>query len=128
MQPKEILFRDLILNTRPVKLYGVLALIGAALIGSGFLWSALLGGSVNYPAILTVAGYVFFMFLRVYISRNYPLARERLRSAPDGEARAVMSGGNGWGIAAFGVLALVYYVSWRALSGWWGGSRVTNVA
>lgn len=117
MTDRTIQLRDLILTPEPVKLYGGLTLIGAAIIGMMLLVATLLEKPVNYPGIITAIGYVGFMFLRVYISRNHPPTRERLQSAHGEEAWAVMSGGNAWGIPAFAVLALLFYLTWRGFSG-----------
>ena len=114
-----MLVKRLILESKPVNLYGYTIIIYGAACGFGFVINALTKDSK--PGVLTVVAITMLVPLlsylhRFYRCRNNKSVRKRLEETDSAdEAMSLVFGGTFYGLSTLVVMGATFYLSLKAL-------------
>ena len=119
METEENSIRELVLNSKPINLYGYTIIVFVTFFALGIAYSWLVKeprpGMIQVVAITCAVPILNYLF-RFYLSRNNANLRKRIEEAPsDDEAFSLIMGGYVYGFSTLAIMASVFYVSLKAL-------------
>jgi len=119
MANEEKSIREIVLNSKPINLYGytTIAFVVSLVLGIAYSWldKESLPGVMQVVAITCVVPILSYLF-RFYLSRNNANLRKRIEEAPsDNEAFSLIMGGYRYGFSILAIMAAAFYMSLKAL-------------